>query len=86
MILLRTSEGSGTCFIRTDQLDGETDWKLRLAITDTQQMNIDADVTQIDATIYAEPPSKQINAFIGKYTRVRLINAKKSFGQHNDFL
>jgi len=29
MILLRTSEESGSCFIRTDQLDGETDWKLR---------------------------------------------------------
>jgi len=29
MILLRTSEETGSCFIRTDQLDGETDWKLR---------------------------------------------------------
>ncbi|KAJ2995983.1 putative aminophospholipid-translocase [Globomyces sp. JEL0801] len=25
-ILLRTVENTGTCFIRTDQLDGETDW------------------------------------------------------------
>ncbi|KAF8491711.1 hypothetical protein F5888DRAFT_1568199, partial [Russula emetica] len=25
LILLRTSDSSGTCFIRTDQLDGETD-------------------------------------------------------------
>ena len=30
MVLLRTTEQSGACFIRTDQLDGETDWKLRL--------------------------------------------------------
>ena len=29
MLLLRTTEQSGSCFIRTDQLDGETDWKLR---------------------------------------------------------
>ena len=29
MVLLRTTEQSGACFIRTDQLDGETDWKLR---------------------------------------------------------
>ncbi len=28
-ILLRTEDPTGTCFIRTDQLDGETDWKLR---------------------------------------------------------
>src|SRR5262249_11457336 len=29
MVLMRTTEASGACFIRTDQLDGETDWKLR---------------------------------------------------------
>ena len=29
LVLLRTSETTGSCFIRTDQLDGETDWKLR---------------------------------------------------------
>ena len=29
LILLYTSEPSGSVFIRTDQLDGETDWKLR---------------------------------------------------------
>lgn len=29
MLLLRTTEKSGGSFIRTDQLDGETDWKLR---------------------------------------------------------
>lgn len=32
MILLSTSEETGTVFIRTDQLDGETDWKVRRAI------------------------------------------------------
>ena len=29
MVLLRTTEKTGASFIRTDQLDGETDWKLR---------------------------------------------------------
>ncbi|KAI9346290.1 hypothetical protein BDR26DRAFT_834961 [Obelidium mucronatum] len=28
-ILLRTTSDGGACFIRTDQLDGETDWKMR---------------------------------------------------------
>ena len=32
MILLRSGDASGGTFIRTDQLDGETDWKLRLAL------------------------------------------------------
>ena len=38
MVLLRTTEKSGACFIRTDQLDGETDWKLRVAVQDTQRL------------------------------------------------
>ena len=29
MLLLYTTEPSGSIFLRTDQLDGETDWKLR---------------------------------------------------------
>ena len=38
LVLLSTSEEEGTCFIRTDQLDGETDWKLKVAIGKTQEM------------------------------------------------
>ena len=38
MVLLRTAEKSGTCFIRTDQLDGETDWKLRVAVAGTHSL------------------------------------------------
>ena len=36
LLLLYTTEKSGSVFIRTDQLDGETDWKLRKAVTATQ--------------------------------------------------
>ena len=32
LVLLQTTEKSGSVFIRTDQLDGETDWKLRKAV------------------------------------------------------
>ena len=35
MVLLQTTEKSGSVFIRTDQLDGETDWKLRKAVAFT---------------------------------------------------
>ncbi|EFP84901.2 phospholipid-translocating ATPase [Puccinia graminis f. sp. tritici CRL 75-36-700-3] len=39
LVLLRTSDQtSGSCFIRTDQLDGETDWKLKLALEFTQNL------------------------------------------------
>jgi phospholipid-translocating ATPase len=36
LLLLYTTEKSGSVFIRTDQLDGETDWKLRKAVGITQ--------------------------------------------------
>lgn len=38
IVLLRTTEKSGACFVRTDQLDGETDWKLRIAMPCTQNL------------------------------------------------
>ena len=31
----------GSCFIKTDQLDGETDWKLRTALPLLQQLQSD---------------------------------------------
>ena len=34
-LLLYTTEKNGSVFIRTDQLDGETDWKLRKAVAVT---------------------------------------------------
>ena len=46
IVLLRTSGGAkndGTCFVRTEQLDGETDWKLRIAVPSVQRLpEIDA--------------------------------------------
>ena len=32
LVLFYTTEKGGSVFIKTDQLDGETDWKLRKAI------------------------------------------------------
>ncbi|KAF3085858.1 putative aminophospholipid-translocase [Orbilia oligospora] len=53
---------SGEAFIRTDQLDGETDWKLRLASPLTQGLY----ATQLqNITITAAPPSKAVNTFVG---------------------
>lgn len=37
MVVLSTNEEDGTVFVRTDQLDGETDWKLRKAINFTHK-------------------------------------------------
>ncbi|CAO0801356.1 unnamed protein product [Mucor circinelloides] len=65
MILLRTTEESGASFIRTDQLDGETDWKLRLAIPSLQRLPSDQDVLDIKGHVYADAPHKDIHSFVG---------------------
>ncbi len=38
MITLYSDNQQGTLFLKTDQLDGQTDWKLRKAIKMTQTM------------------------------------------------
>lgn len=52
LVLLRTSDAAGTCFIRTDQLDGETDWKLRVAVPACQKLASERELLSMDAEIY----------------------------------
>ncbi|KAG8849559.1 putative aminophospholipid-translocase [Tulasnella sp. 330] len=68
LVLLRTSDASGTCFIRTDQLDGETDWKLRVAVPSCQKLGSDKELLNMDAEIYADGPIKDIHTFIGTFS------------------
>lgn len=57
--------------MRTDQLDGETDWKLRLAVPATQKLENNSQLFDIKASIYVEKPQKDIHSFIGTFTRVK---------------
>ncbi len=60
LVLLRTSDSSGTCFIRTDQLDGETDWKLRVAVPACQKLPSDRELLILDAEIYGTYPQPEV--------------------------
>ncbi|KAI0201043.1 phospholipid-translocating P-type ATPase [Astrocystis sublimbata] len=53
---------SGETFIRTDQLDGETDWKLRVASALTQPLPL-GELTRVRVT--GGKPDKSVNDFIG---------------------
>ena len=57
LVLLRTSDASGTCFIRTDQLDGETDWKLRVAVPACQKLPSEKELLTLNAEVYGEHES-----------------------------
>jgi len=54
--------GVAETFIRTDQLDGETDWKLRLGSPLTQSLETSEFVR---LRVVASKPDKKVNEFIG---------------------
>ncbi|KAH9883384.1 phospholipid-translocating P-type ATPase [Xylariomycetidae sp. FL2044] len=53
---------AGEAFIRTDQLDGETDWKLRLASALTQALPLEE---LVRVRITGGKPDRKVNEFIG---------------------
>lgn len=65
MILLQSSEHTGEVFIKTDQLDGETDWKLRIACSATQALQSISQLINSVAVIVGNP-SKSIHHFNGQ--------------------
>ena len=70
IMLLRTGDGTGEAFIRTDQLDGETDWKLRTALGVTQSLSDDEALHGDDFSVTAEAPMKDIHKFNGKLVQM----------------
>lgn len=72
MVLLYTTEHeNANVFLRTDQLDGETDWKLRKSVGFTQEYyHENKNLTNLsESFIIIEPPSELIYNFKGKFTR-----------------
>ena len=53
--------------MRTDQLDGETDWKLRLSLPVSHQLATDQDLFTLNASITVEKPVKDIYTFNGTF-------------------
>lgn len=68
MVILATNQEDGTVFIRTDQLDGETDWKLRKAVNFTHNYlknNSQNSLLGLLATVNAQAPKLDIYDFQG---------------------
>lgn len=68
--------GVGETFIRTDQLDGETDWKLRLGSPLTQQLETSEFVR---LRVVGGKPDKKVNEFIGT---VELLPKSAGYDSH----
>lgn len=65
MILLQSSDANGEAFIKTDQLDGETDWKLRVACNLTDSVD-DINTLINHVSLIVDKPTKSIHHFNGK--------------------
>jgi phospholipid-translocating ATPase len=85
MVLLYTSDKSNSIFLRTDQLDGETDWKLRKPVNITQEIGDPIRIAGEDGYIIADPPSKQIYYFkglitmqLGTYTKKEALSLEQT--------
>lgn len=68
-ILLWTSDDSGTLYLKTDQLDGETDWKIREPIKFTQNImdRNKLEVFETNCSVTCKEPSNQIYDFNGTF-------------------
>jgi phospholipid-translocating ATPase len=83
MVLLSTSETEGSIFIKTDQLDGETDWKLRKAVAITHKASQEqgpSSLLELSAMVVAEPPNQLVDQFTGRF------HCRTSNGDHNEGL
>lgn len=80
---LSTNEtGTGETFIRTDQLDGETDWKLRTTSPLSQSLD-PREFMQL--TLVAARPDQKVNDFFGtiKYPPDRKDTSEATNGSNN---
>ena len=71
--------GGGEAFIRTDQLDGETDWKLRLASPLAQTLPASE---YLRLRLTAGKPDKRVNAFVGTLELLPRDNSARSYDPH----
>mmetsp|Transcript_9424 Transcript_9424/g.14427 ORF Transcript_9424/g.14427 Transcript_9424/m.14427 type:complete len:122 (-) Transcript_9424:2531-2896(-) len=69
MVLLYATDKSHTAFIRTDQLDGETDWKTRRPVMSIQNEMFDyKDIGHFfHCEVKCEEPSNKIYDFNGTF-------------------
>ena len=63
LVLLATSEANGVCYIQTTNLDGESNLKSRVALSETRQMNDPAKLAEFIGFVHAPPPDNQLYVF-----------------------
>ncbi|CAH1759615.1 5500_t:CDS:10 [Entrophospora sp. SA101] len=71
-IILSTSEQSGTCYVETKDLDGETNLKPRRCVPDTKDIiNSAKDCTQLKFYIESEAPNSNLYSYSAKLVLIQ---------------
>lgn len=66
VLFLKACESSESFFVRTDQLDGETDWKIKFPLPATDRSRSFREAAEKYFEVIAEAPSKEIYSFNGR--------------------
>jgi len=80
MVILKTYDtgiSSGSLFLRTDQLDGETDWKLRKSVPYIQNNFVLENLNDFNFYLVVDPPTKYIYEFKG-ILEIEKVNVPKA--------
>nr|XP_046249228.1 probable phospholipid-transporting ATPase IM isoform X1 [Scatophagus argus] len=65
ILLLCSSEPHGLCYIETAELDGETNLKVRQALTVTSDLGDVTKLMDFDGEVICEPPNNKLDKFTG---------------------
>ncbi|XP_004835485.1 probable phospholipid-transporting ATPase IM isoform X2 [Heterocephalus glaber] len=66
LLLLSSSEPHGLCYIETAELDGETNLKVRHALSVTSELGADISrLARFDGTVVCEAPNNKLDKFVG---------------------
>uniref|UniRef100_A0A3B4VJU2 Phospholipid-transporting ATPase n=1 Tax=Seriola dumerili TaxID=41447 RepID=A0A3B4VJU2_SERDU len=65
ILLLCSSEPYGLCYIETAELDGETNLKVRQALTITSDLGDISKLMDFDGEVICEPPNNKLDKFTG---------------------
>ncbi|EAN33056.1 phospholipid-translocating P-type ATPase family protein [Theileria parva strain Muguga] len=84
LLLLKTSDPNGASFVRTDQLDGETDWKLKRAVATTQAMSTVKEILSLYSVATVEEPKDDFYNFTGKICFYHTTNSVDQSNQLDD--
>ncbi|XP_032170600.1 E3 ubiquitin-protein ligase RNF6 isoform X2 [Mustela erminea] len=65
MVLISSSEPQVTCYVATSNLDGETNLKIRQALSETAEMQTEKQLSSLSGKIECEGPNRHFNTFVG---------------------